>query len=215
MSTSRLIRWSGLALLLAGVLLAIPVLVHPNDADPRAVLPRAWVPVHSLLVVGMVLALFGLIGFYSAQADKVGWLGLIGFVLTFSGVALVVFALALEAFVVPVIAADGAGQALLDPAGPLFGGMLGLVFLLAGGSLALGTILLGIATARARLLPPWVGVLMLVGGPLVAFWPPLPQLAGTIGAVLVGASFAWSGYALWARSGAQALQPKTTFEHSH
>jgi hypothetical protein len=30
------VRWSGLALMLAGLLIAIPTLFHPSDADPRA-----------------------------------------------------------------------------------------------------------------------------------------------------------------------------------
>jgi hypothetical protein len=207
MSSSRLIRWSGLALLLAGLLVAIPILFHPSDADPQAVLNSIWVPVHSLFVSGAVLMLFGLIGFYASQIERAGGLGLIGFILTFIGNALIVFVLALEAFVIPVIAANAAGQALLDPAGPLFGGLLGLVLLLMAGIFALGTILLGIATFRAGMLPRWAGVLLAVGGPLLAFWPPLPQMLGTIGGVLVGVSFIWSGYTIWAGSGARALQP--------
>ena len=142
MSSSRLIRPSGLALLLAGLLVAIPILFHPSDADPQAVLNSIWVPVHSLFVSGAVLMLFGLIGFYASQIERTGGLGLIGFILTFIGNALIVFVLALEAFVIPVIAANAAGQALLDPAGPLFGGLLGLVLLLMAGSFALGTILI-------------------------------------------------------------------------
>jgi hypothetical protein len=36
MLSARLVRWSGLALMLAGLLIAIPTLFHPSDADPRA-----------------------------------------------------------------------------------------------------------------------------------------------------------------------------------
>jgi hypothetical protein len=208
MTSSRIIRWSGLALLLAGLLIAIPFLFHPSDADPQAVLNSAWVPVHSLLLVGALLGLFGLIGLYGAQAEVVGALGLVGFILNFVGIALVVAALVLEAFVIPVIAASAAGQALLDPAGPLFGGTLGLVFLLMGVSMALGTILLGFATARAAVLPRWAGVLLLVGGPLLAFTPPLPLIAGQIGAVLMGTSFVWLGYAIWSSARVPVVQAR-------
>jgi hypothetical protein len=208
MTSSRVIRWSGLALLLAGLLIAIPMLFHPSDADPQAVLNSAWVPVHSLLLAGALVTLFGLIGLYGAQAEAVGTLGLIGFILTFVGIALVVAVLILEAFVIPVIAANTAGQALLDPAGPLFGGTLGLIFLVMGVSQALGFILLGFATARAAVLPRWAGVLLLLGGPLLAFTPPLPQLVGTIGGVLMGASFVWLGYAIWSSARIPVVQAR-------
>jgi hypothetical protein len=208
MSSSRLVRWSGLALLLAGILIAVSALLHPSDADPRAALSSAWVPVHIMFTAGAVLTLFGLIGFYGAQADAAGRLGLIGFILTFTGNSLVVALLMLEAFVIPALAADAAGQALLDPAGPLFGGALGIALLLMAASFALGSILLGIATARAGALPRLAGVLLIAGGPLLALWPPLPQIVGTAGAVLLGASFVWSGYVLWSRPAARSLQAK-------
>jgi hypothetical protein len=205
MSSSRLIRWSGLALLVAGLLLAIPVLLHPNDADPRAPLQAVWVPIHTLFICGAVLMLFGLIGLYVSQKERAGALGFAGFILSFIGNTLIVFVLGLEAFVIPALAADPLGQALLAPAGPLFGGPLGLALLIMAASFALGTILLGIATFRADVLPRWAGLLLLVGGPLLAFWPPLPQPVGVVGGALVGASFIWSGYAIWAGSGAGAI----------
>jgi hypothetical protein len=209
MQSSRLIRWSGLALLIAGMLIAGAAIFHPSDADPRAFLSPAWVPVHAMFIVGILLTLFGLIGFYRVQADATGGLGLAGFILTSIGNALFVAVLVLDAFVIPAIAADAAGRALLDPAGPLFGGELGVVFLLAGGTFAIGTILSGIATLRAAVLPRWAGLPLLAGGPLLAFTPPLPPLAGIVGAVLLGLGFAWAGYSIWSGARGLALQPKT------
>jgi hypothetical protein len=173
--SARLTRGSGLALMLAGLLTAIPTLFHPSDADPRAFQSAAWAPVHALLIVGAIISLFGLIGLYRVQAERSGALGLVGFILGFSGTALVVAALVVDAFVLPVLAANTAGPALLDSAGPLFGGALGLVFLLMAVTFALGSILLGFATARADVLPRWAGALILVGGPLLGFTPPLPK----------------------------------------
>jgi hypothetical protein len=196
--SARLTRWSGLALLLAGLLIAIPTLFHPSDSDPQAFLNAAWTPVHALLITGAILSMFGLIGLYRVQAERTGALGLVGFVLSFIGSALVVAALVADAFVLPVIAADPAGRALLDPAGPLFGGALGLVFLLMALTFSLGSILFGFATARSGVLPRWAGALILIGGPLLAFTPPLPTLAGMVGALLLGAGYLWAGYAIWA-----------------
>jgi hypothetical protein len=208
MSSSRLIRWSGLALLLAGLLIAIPMLLHPDPADPRAVLSNAWAPVHISILAGTILMLFGLIGLYARQSEQVGALGLAGFILAFISTILIAFVVIFEAFVVPAIAASPAGQALLDETGPLFGGPLGMVFLLMGISSALGTILLGVATFRAGALPRWVGLLLAIGGPLLAFSPPLSQPVGIAGALLVGASFVWAGYRIWCVPAQRALQPK-------
>jgi hypothetical protein len=190
--------------MLAGLLIAIPTLFHPSDADPRAFLNPAWAPVHALLIVGAIISMFGLVGLYRVQADRVGALGLAGFVLGFAGSALVVAGLVADAFVLPVLAADPAGQALLDPAGPLLGAALGLIFLAMGVTFALGAVLLGLATARAGVLPRWAGALIAIGGPLLAFTPPLPPLIGIAGAVLLGAGYFWSGYAIWAGPAAHA-----------
>jgi hypothetical protein len=205
MFSARLTRWSGLALMLAGLLIAIPTLFHPSDADPRAFQSAAWTPVHALLIVGAILSLFGLIGLYRVQAERTGALGLAGFILGLSGTALVVAALVADAFVIPVLAADPAGMALLDPAGPLFGGALGLIFLLMGVTFALGSILLGFTTARAGVLPRWAGALILIGGPLLSFTPPLPTFVGMAGALLLGAGYLWAGYAIWAGQAASAM----------
>jgi hypothetical protein len=167
------------------------------------------VPVHALLIAGAICSLFGQIGLYRAQAERTGALGLVGFILGISGTALVVAALVADAFVLPVLAANPAGQALLDPAGPLFGGALGLIFLLMAVTFGLGSILLGFATARAGVLPRWAGALILAGGPLLGFTPPLPTYVGITGALLLGAGYLWAGYAIWAGQAAvAALQPR-------
>jgi hypothetical protein len=202
MSSASLIRWSGGALLLAGAILGVSTLLHPNEvADPEAVLSGAWVIVHTAYVPGFVLALFGLAGLYARLAERGGKLGLAGFVLSFIGSALFLVVVVTEAAIVPAVAASDAGPTLLDPTGPLFGGELGLIFLVGQITFALGFVLTGIATARAGVLPRSAG-LLLFGAPLVAFWPPLPQLVGVAGGVLFGFGFVWLGYAVWSGAGA-------------
>jgi hypothetical protein len=130
MSSVSLIHWSGGALLLAGAILEVSTLLHPNEvADPEAVLSEAWVIVHTVYIPGFVLALFGLAGLYARLAERGGRLGLAGFVLSFIGGALFLVVVVTEAAIVPAIAASDAGPTLLDLAGPLFGGELGLIFL--------------------------------------------------------------------------------------
>ena len=212
LGSSSLIRWSGLALLVAGVLSIGAVPFHPSDADPGGVLSPIWLPVHFLFGLAFVLSLFGLVGLHLRQADKAGLLGLIGFGMTFVGSAVLVGVLGiLEAYILPAIAASDAAPKLLDPAGPLFGGGLGQLILIVSIVMALGSILLGAAIVRAGVLPRWAGVLLIVGGPLAALWPPLPQIAGTIGIMLFGLGYAWLGYTLLMQQGetvSMSLRPK-------
>jgi len=210
--SSRLIRWSGLALLLAGLLLGIAIILHPDEANPNAVLEVAWAPVHQVMIVGALLSLFGLIGFYVRQRGQAGVLGLIGFLLLFVGSALFVPIVFAEAFIIPVIAADPAGQALLDPAGPLFGATLGLVFLGIGVIFGLGCIVSGIATFRAGALPRLAGPLLVAGGPLLAFTPPLPHIAGLIGGVALGLAYVWLGYTIWAGAPERTMRTSAVSE---
>jgi hypothetical protein len=213
--SASLIRWSGLALLVAGLLSAGVVPFHPSDADPGGVLSPLWLPIHLLFALAFVLSLFGLVGLHLRQADKAGVLGLVGFVLTFAASAVLVGVLIiLEAYILPAIAASEAAPKLLDSAGPLFGGGLGQLILIVSSVMALGSILLGAAIIRAGVLPRWAGVLLIAGAPLAAFWPPLPQIAGTIGIILFGLGYAWLGYALVMQKKGETvalpLQPRLT-----
>jgi hypothetical protein len=209
MSSTSLTRWSGLALLLSGALIAVPIVFHPSYADPQALLRPAWVPIHTALTISAILALFGLVGLYTRLRERSGWFGLIGFVLLFTGTALFVAGLSIEAFVLPALASSAVGQTLLDPAGPLFSGPLNVFLLVTSGIFSLGCLLFCVAILRSEITLHWVGLLLL-GGILLAFWPPLPDLAGIIGGVLLGLGFIWFGYILLARSGERAVQAQAT-----
>jgi hypothetical protein len=187
-------RWQGLALLIGGILLGVGLLIHPDEAaDPGAVLSARWALAHGLLLIGAVPILLGLGRLYQRAS---GGLAFIGYLLTFGGIALFVFFFALEAFVVPVIAADPNAQDLLDPAGPLLGGPLGLFLLVTGLIFTLGAILFGIAILRSATLPRWSGVLFIIGS-AVAFVPPLPYAVLLISGLALGAAFIVTGFAIW------------------
>lgn len=148
MSVAALVRGSGFALALAGLLLAVAILFHPSDADPHAVVRPAWVPVHTVLTLATLLLLLGMMGLYFGRLRQTsGWLDLVGFLPLFTGTA------------------------LFAPTGPLFGGPLSAALLLTGSLFALGCLLWCVSTARGVLAPRWVG-LPLLGGILLAIWPP-------------------------------------------
>lgn len=64
MSTTKLLRWSGLASIVAGVLFALATLLHPPSEDVPAILSTAWIPAHAIGWVANLLLLLGLIGLY-------------------------------------------------------------------------------------------------------------------------------------------------------
>jgi hypothetical protein len=86
MPTSTLIRWGGLAAVVAGVLLIVVSLINLAaliiGRDPSAILIRVTI----VQIAGAVL-LFGLVGLYFRRSDELGSLGLIGFVFAFFGTA--------------------------------------------------------------------------------------------------------------------------------
>src|SRR3990172_120185 len=73
MSSAKLIRWSGLAAMLGGVLL---ILGSINWEQP----PWSW-----LGTLGSILLVFGLIGIYAVQVEESGLAGFLGFVFVVAG----------------------------------------------------------------------------------------------------------------------------------
>src|SRR5258706_11826227 len=124
MQSNTLIRWSGAALALSGLFIAVN-LFHPNGNDPLSLTNPAWTPVHLVLGLGMLLYLPGLTGLYAKQAPVMGRLGFIGFVMAFLGTAILAGpTLTVEAYVIPSIASVPTAAPLLDPSGPLSTGPL-------------------------------------------------------------------------------------------
>lgn len=199
MTPNRLFRHSGLALIGAGLLLALGMILHPDLSNPRAAMQPLWAPSHVAILAGLLLALFGTIGLFLRQADRAGWLGLAGLVLIDTGIVLTVVAIVVDAFVFPAIATSPGGAALLDSAGPLLNGPLGLLLLGATVTYVLGTLLLGAAALRAGVFPRGAVALLVVGGTLVALDPFVPQLIAKLGAVVLGLSFVWLGASLVGR----------------
>lgn len=212
MSKAKLIRLSGLSSLLGGGLYALGALLHPVGEDLAAVNSPRWVPAHLVFWVSSTFILFGLVALFARQAEKTGWLGLVSFVLSFIGIALVGGLLFMVITIIPTIAAEVPElfeQAMTPPTLAL-----GAVFVGYG----LGFILLGIATMRAGVLPRWSGGLLIIGVALSMLeGSPMDQtllhVILTIGRVLFGLAFGWMGYALWSEErepAGAALQTEAT-----
>jgi hypothetical protein len=216
-TTSKLIRWAGLAAMGAGILYIAIQVIHPLDVF-SSVTTAQWTITHYLSIVMDLLALIGLMGLYSRQVEKSGWLGLVGYLL-FSGFW--AFSVALhfiEAFISPVVATvapkfvEGllgmvtgqAGEMNLGALPTVFDMLIGLVGYVIGG------ILFGIATFRAGVLPRWAGGLLAIGTLLPVLLSSVVQHPyDRIFAVPVGLALAWLGYALWSERREQISQSVT------
>src|SRR5260370_12669607 len=158
MSSATLYRWSGIVLLvgsLLGVIGSILDTVLPNETAQQ-VLSTPFTIDASLFLAWALLLTMGLPGLYLRQATRAGALGFAGFVLLSLGVLLggVAFAI-VQVTIFPYLAQLAPKLLPSGGTGPDSGFLLwilGPVLLL-----AIGNILLGIATMRARIFPRWAG----------------------------------------------------------
>jgi len=201
MSSSNLIHWSGLAALGGGVLIVISdamnAALFPGEQGSGVMLTSTWFIVQILGLVALALITLGLVGMYAHQAQKAGTLGLIAFVIAFSGM-LMVFGLSWgEPFLGPLVAEAAPGLLNTEPSGALaVGSILSIVLF------ALGWILFGVVSLRTGALPRGAAIILIVGA-LLAFVLTLLDLP--LWSVVLGAAIAWMGYALWSGNRAPAL----------
>jgi hypothetical protein len=215
MSLSTLLRWSGFAALVGNALLAVVsvafVFAIPEEvAQSVAVTSNTWLVLNVLILIAYLLCLVGLIGLYARQAEKAGILGLIAFLLTFLCIAPRFAWYWIETFVFPILAQ--AAPRLLDnpepvpPALTVFGAVDQISVLL----LIVGVLLFGVASLRARVLPRWAALLVLVGAAMDLVMT-FVGVDFPFGAAVAGPGLAWMGYAVWAhkRTTSESLVPVT------
>jgi len=215
MTSSKVIRWAGLAAMGAGILYITIQAIHPLDVF-SSVTTAQWAITHYLSIVMDILAMLGIAGLYTRQVEKSGWLGLAGYLL-FSGFW--AFSVALhfiEAFISPVVAnvapkfvegllgmvAGNASEINLGALPTVYGLLIGVV------GYVLGGLLFGIATFRARVLPRWAGGLLAIGTLLpVLLSSVVHHPFDRLFAVPVGLALAWLGYALWSERREPVSEP--------
>jgi hypothetical protein len=215
MSSSTLIRWSGLVALVGFPLLAVVsvafVFAFPEDVvQSVAVTSNTWLVLNVLMLIAYLLCLVGLVGLYARQAEKAGILGLVAFLLTFLSIAPRFAWYWIETFVFPILAQ--AAPHLLDnpepvpPALNVFGAVDQISVLL----LLVGVLLFGVASLRARVLPRWAALLVLVGA-VVDLVMTLVGVDFPFGAAVAGPGLAWMGYAVWAhqQTPSESIAPLT------
>ncbi len=197
MSSSDLVRWSGLAAMLGGVLWIIGAVIHASK--PRGCIAEecAFRPMRETsaldgipLLLSLLLFAGGVAGLMirARSAGRFGKMGNTGVILCAIGAALLVIASLVQAI--------------------FFGGDFPLMpFFVIPSALALvvGLLLLGIAILRAGVLPRWVAVLFIVGS--LAMLGVNEQTAQVLLAIPLGVAWVVVGYVLWSGRGTAAQQP--------
>jgi hypothetical protein len=214
-TTSNLIRCSGLALVPAGIVFAGIQPIHPPDVV-ESVTTQAWTIITSLKTAMCMLFLVGITGLFARQAEKAGWLGLAAFlVLCLSWTLQFAFVFA-EAFILPPLAAtapefvDAALGISYGHTGGVNLGALPALYSVVGIAYMLGGLLFGLATFRVGILPRVPAALLAIAATLTPLAALLPHAEQRFAAVPVALALAWLGYALWAEWRTSAAQAAPT-----
>jgi hypothetical protein len=212
-TASRVIRWSGLAALVAGLIFAGIQPIHPPDVL-SSVTTGAWAIIQSLKLAMCLLFLIGITGIYARQVQEAGWLGLAGFLLLILCWWLQTGYVFTDLFILPVQATASpqfveSFLGIVNPGSPVEMniGALPAAYGLIGILYMLGGLLFGIATLRARILPRWPAGLLAVSSVLTPAAALLPHAIQRLAAIPVGLALAWLGYALWSERRTRASDP--------
>jgi hypothetical protein len=212
MNTRDLIRWAGVAAIVAGICYVVVGLFHPPNGV-SSVTTTEWAIVHAVAGAMSFFGLLGMTGIYARQVQESGRLGLAGYLLFSLWLVLImgftfteVLVLPLLATAAPTFVAGWMGM-LNGSAGTMNLGALSTVWPLTAPVYMLGGLLFGIATIRAGILSRWAAGLLAAGTVLAPVAALLPLELQPKMAVPVGLALAWLGYALWSERRAQAAQP--------
>jgi len=193
------IRWTGAALLVAGLLFAIGIVLHPPDEFANFS-TSAWGQAHWMVVASSLLALVGLGGLFAHVLKDAGALGLAAYALFTIGQGVVVAIAGFEAGIVPaLVGATADAEGLLAETGPIFGGPFATLFMVLTVGIGLGGLLTAWTLYRRKHFSQIAAGLLGVGAPLfvlsVVFG--LDHLFVQVFGVAYGVGLAWVGYGLW------------------
>ncbi|MBX9976409.1 hypothetical protein [Cytobacillus firmus] len=197
-----LMRWIGLLAILAGIIYICIQFIHPED-HISSVSTSLWVVIACTTSIMSLFSLIGITGIYTRQVVEAGLTGLIGFIL-FSLFWLISMIFSFnEAFVLPLLTTEA--PKFVEGIVGIFGGTtskvnLGIFPLLAPIAAilyALGGLLFGIATFRARIFPRMSGALLSFAAVVTFAAAVIPHPFDRILAVPMGLALIWLGYVLW------------------
>ena len=197
MSSSNLLRLGGLAAVAAASLILFTQLLSFLLDES---VPSTPVVVNSVLkLLASFLLLVGLVGLYAHQSEAAGPLGLAGFLVAFLGTMLLSGDLWLEAFAFPYLGEVAPRLIEQTPTGTLaVGGLASFI------TFAMGWVLFGVASLRARVFARGAAIVLVAGG-LIGFGFVIFPGAGILLALAVG----WMGFSLGrSECGSGDVQPQ-------
>ncbi len=214
-TTARLLRWTGLAALIGGIIFAGIQPIHPPDFL-ASVTTGPWAIITALKLAMCFLFLIGIAGISVRQMDKAGWLGLAGFGLFSLSWALQSGFVFAEVFILPTLAAASPGfvdsflGVVNGTPGDMNIGAIVPAYMMVGILYLVGGLLFGIATFRAKVLPRTPAALLALTAWLTPAAVLLPHEIQRLAGMPMGLSLAWLGYALWSeRQGEDAQTPQS------
>ncbi len=190
--SSNLVRLSGLAAMLGGVLWALWVGVEQSVGwgQPGSAAYERYELINRLLSLAILPVVVGLVGLHVVLRRSYGSLGTVGFITLLAGFALMVAGSVGEFWVFSAQSYAAGGR-----------NASWVLFLLGHLVLAIGTVLFGIAIARAKVLPVQqdvaMGFAVLGVGVVVPFY----------GAFIFAFPYVWLGYLLWSGKYKRGQQP--------
>jgi hypothetical protein len=196
MSRTRLLQLSGLAGVVSGVLfilLDLAFIVFFGDQPERvAAATTTWLILLDLSIIATYLGLKALIGLYARQVEESGRFGLAAFVIASFGTVMNIGFNWGGGFIVPAL--TSAAPEFLDQVADAPPGIVATGFISTFALFALGWLLFGMASLRAKIFPAFPLWLLMVGAILGL----VSRIAGLgIPGVLFGAALAWLGWRLW------------------
>ncbi len=192
MGTSILIRWAGLAAMVGGVLWALWTVGFNfvGYGEPGTPAYERYEAYNRLLPLVLLPVVVGFLGLHAAQRRNYGWLGRAGLVTALVGLALAIAGSVGEFWVFT-----------MQPYGEANGRDASwTIYLLGHLVLAIGSLLFGIATVRAKVLArkPTMTFALLGGFAVAPFF----------GALIFAIPFTWLGYTLWSGKGEPVRHPQ-------
>jgi len=192
MSSVSLTRLGALAAVLSGALWVVSELLYliPSlrENTPEVATSGSYLFQNTLLLLGGVLLLGGLVGLYARHLENLGVLGMAGFLVAFVGTALAVGSMWTSTFAIPAVA-EQAPAALKAGPPPI------LLFanIVSWGGLTVGWLMLGVAILQSGVYPRLIAILLAVGA-LILFVPvPFSSLPFAVAVAWMGVLSLGSG----------------------